>query len=234
MSGSRQAVTGRRLLAVLVAWPVGAALLVALTILGLRLGARAWAVRHVVDVLAVELLEVYVALVAALVLVFRPRGIRERLGFRYTGLGGVALAVGTWLAAGFCGLLLTAAARPLLGPPQDNARRVLALGSDPLFVGIVAFVVCLVAPFAEELLFRGALLGWLLGRTPAAVAIGLSAAVFAAVHLIPALLPFLFALGIATGFLRWRTGSTFNSFVAHACQNTFATVATLYLLHAAR
>jgi uncharacterized protein len=227
-------ISGRRLLAALVAWLVGAALLLGLTVLVLRLVVRSWTVRHVADALAIQMLEVYVALVLALVLVFGVRGIRDRLGFRYTGPGGVALAIGTWLVAGFAGLLLNAAAQPLLGPPQDNARRVLTMASDPLFIGIVTFVVCLLAPFAEELLFRGLLLGWLLGRMPAAVAIGVTAALFAAVHLTPALLPFLFTLGIATGYLRWRTGSTFNSFVAHASQNTFATLATLAVLHASR
>ena len=88
---------------------------------------------------------------------------------------------------------------------------------------------CVIGPVCEELLFRGALYGWLRRRTPALVAIPLSAAVFAAAHLIVPLLPVLFVFGLGAAWIRERTGSTLNSFAMHATQNTFA-VAVTYLL----
>jgi membrane protease YdiL (CAAX protease family) len=56
-------------------------------------------------------------------------------------------------------------------------------------VAIIVPTVCLLAPACEEMLFRGALYGWLRRRAPVALAIPVTAAVFAGVHLLPGLFP---------------------------------------------
>ncbi len=224
-------VSGRRLLLALALWIVFVAVAGGITFALLVLGARSWTRAHSADLGAILLCEAYLALLASLAVAFGgARGLRQQLGFRYTSLPDLALALGAWVTALILGLVLTGALTPLLGRPRSNAVAVLQLSFDPLFVALVVPTVCLLAPAAEELLFRGALFGWLRGRLPVPVAIGLSAATFAALHLLPPLLPFLFVFGVAAALIYQRTGSTMNSFVMHATQNSLAVVATYVAL----
>jgi membrane protease YdiL (CAAX protease family) len=81
-------------------------------------------------------------------------------------------------------------------------------------------VVAFVAPFAEELLFRGlgfSLLLPLLGRWPTIIAIGIS---FGLYHGLVEALPELALFGCALAWLRSRTGSVFPGMIAHATFNT--------------
>lgn len=230
-----EVVSGRRLLVALVSWVVLGAVLILGTTFGARLLARDWAAGHRPDLAALALAGAYVALLAALLLAFGgPAGLRDRLGFRYTSAGDVALALLVWLAAVVVGGLATKAVSPLLGQPQSNAAALLGQAFDPLFVAVVVPTVCVLAPACEELLFRGALFGWLRRRLPVAAAILLTAAIFAAAHLLPPLFPVLFVFGLGTTWVRERTGSTFNSFAMHATQNTVAVAATYALLHQGR
>src|SRR2546421_29886 len=86
------------------------------------------------------------------------------------------------------------------------------------------------APAVEELIFRGGLLGWLSGRLPFPVAALVSAALFAGAHLVPTAFAYLFVFGLATAWIVRRTGSTFNSFAMHACQNSLAVLSAYALL----
>jgi membrane protease YdiL (CAAX protease family) len=218
---------GRRVLvACLVAIGMAVAL-TGLTLLGFRSLVGAWTRHHLADALAILLLEGYLGMLIGLLAVLGPRGIRDQLAFRYTSLTHVILALVAWLVGSTTAVAVTALLVPLMGQPQSNAEQALSLGSDPFFLAVMVLTVCLVGPLAEELLFRGALLGWLLGWCPGPVAVGISAALFAGVHLIPTLLPFLFVLGVAAGLVRWLTGSTFNSLVVHVCQNTLAVALVL-------
>ncbi len=224
-------VSGRRLLVVLAGWPLGGGVLVGSTFLTLRAAAGSWAGGHPADVLAIALLEAYLALLAVLLLAFGGlAGVRDRLGFRFTSLSDLVLAGALWACGLAAGGLASALTRPLLGPARSNAVDLFASSRDPLFVGLVVPTVALLAPAAEELLFRGALFGWLRTRLPVAAAVGLSAAVFATAHLVPALLPIFFAFGVAAALVYQFTGSTFNSFAIHAAQNTLAVVAAYVVI----
>jgi CAAX protease family protein len=218
-----------------VLWPVLAAVLVLGTLLGLRAApTHAWASRHAADVAALALLEAYAALLAVLLAVFGgPEGLRDRLGFRFTAWRHVAAALVTWLFSLMVGGLLTVALAPLFGPARSNAEDVLKVGHDLLFAAIVVPTVALLAPACEELLFRGVLYGWLRARLPVSAAAAVSAAIFAALHLLPPLLPVLFVFGVATALVYERTGSTLNSFAMHATQNTVAVVASYIALSGA-
>jgi membrane protease YdiL (CAAX protease family) len=223
--------SGRRLLLTLGLWAAFSGLIVLAVVVWGRLLAHGWAVHHRADLSAILVAGVYLALLAALLLAFGgPAGIRDRLGFRYTSLADVAAAVGLWFLALIGGALLTQALTPLLGQPRSNTVDVLGQSFDPLFVALIVPTICLLAPATEELLFRGALFGWLRRWLPAAAAIPVTAGLFAGAHLLPALFPILFVFGLAATWMRERTGSTFNSFVMHATQNTFAVVATYLLL----
>lgn len=87
-----------------------------------------------------------------------------------------------------------------------------------IFVGIIA-------PFVEELVFRGAILRVLLGKFRSAwLAIFISAALFSISHGNPAQMPHAFLLGLLIGWLYKRTGSIVPGVVLHWTNNTIAYV----------
>ncbi|RME28451.1 MAG: CPBP family intramembrane metalloprotease, partial [Deltaproteobacteria bacterium] len=85
------------------------------------------------------------------------------------------------------------------------------------------FVVSVVPAFAEELLFRGAVLGLLRKRLPAWAAVLLQAVAFALLHGIAARLPYTLLLGGLFGVLVVRTGSLWPGIVAHLAHNLVST-----------
>jgi membrane protease YdiL (CAAX protease family) len=82
-----------------------------------------------------------------------------------------------------------------------------------------AFLLVLVAPVTEELLFRGIILRGLLSRHRPAVAVALSAALFTAIHLNPWQFCSAFCLGVALGWFYLRTTSVTLCIIAHAFSN---------------
>lgn len=229
---SRPTVPGRSLLLALVVAAAALAVVFLLTLFTLRLLARPWAAGHSGDVRAMFLVEAYLAILAGLLLSFGGvPGLATRLGFRFTSWRDLGLAVSVWLLAVVVGSVVTAALTPIIGRPESNAVALLRLARDPLFLALVLPTVTVLAPATEEMLFRGALLGWLWGRLPFSVAGLLSAGVFAGAHLLPAAFAYLFLFGVGAAFVVRQTRSTFNTFVMHACQNTFAVVAAYALLN---
>ena len=77
-------------------------------------------------------------------------------------------------------------------------------------------------PIAEETFFRGFILRGLANRWRVTPALIVSAAVFAALHLAPALLLPVFVTGLLLGFLYHRTGSLWPCIAVHAAQNLAA------------
>jgi len=224
-------VSGRRLLLALGLWAGLLVVVVGSTILAGRFLFQPWVAGHRADLGAILVAEAYVALLAALLLAFRgPAGLRDTLRFRFTSAVDLAVALFFWIVALFGGGLLTAALSPLLGQPQSNTVALLQQSFDPLFVVVIVPTVCLLAPFCEELLFRGVLFGWLSRYVPLPVSVVVTAAIFAGAHLLPTLFPVLFVFGLATTLIRARTDSTLNSFAMHATQNTFAVAVTYALL----
>ena len=225
-------IRGARLLLCVLLWPVVGGLAIGATLLALRLGVRDWARGHVADIGAIALLEAYLALLVALAICFGgPRGLTDRLGFRLTATWHLALAPIGWLLALFAGTLATIGLTELTHQqPQSNAADVLKISFDPLFVALVVPTVCLLAPACEELLFRGALYGWLRGRLPLVAAVVISAALFGGAHLIPPLFPYLFVFGVVAAVVYQITGSTLVTFLMHAGQNTLAVAATYYAI----
>jgi membrane protease YdiL (CAAX protease family) len=223
------AVSGGRLLAALAVWVLLTAAGLAVALFGVR-EAGPDARLHRPEALAAWALGTYVALIVILAVAFRPHGLRRRLGFHYTSTAHVGLALATWLAALIVGALAAAALSPLLGEPDMISLRTLRLSSTPLFIGLLVPAVCVVGPAGEELLFRGALFAWLRRRIPVPGAIAVSAAIFAGAHGLPSLLGPLFVFGIATAWVYQQTGSTLNTFVMHAAQNTLALVGAYAVL----
>ena len=132
------------------------------------------------------------------------------------------LAVGG-LALVLAPLLAVAALLNRIVPYQHPIIDYLNQHSDPLAIAVVVVAAIVVAPIAEEFLFRRVLQGWLetvpLPFGPAA-AIGLASLAFAAAHAGHGLawLPLL-ALGIVLGVLVRQTGSIVPAILLHALFN---------------
>lgn len=85
------------------------------------------------------------------------------------------------------------------------------------------FVVCLLAPVVEEVVFRGAILRRLFDMNINKWgAICISAALFALVHANPAQAPHAFLMGWLMGWLYMRTGSIIPAIAFHWANNTVA------------
>jgi len=137
-----------------------------------------------------------------------------------------------WIAFGIAlgGIVVAASLEPLLhaGDEQGLTPTRWESGRAAAFV-LSCLAVVLVAPFAEELLYRG--LGIrVLAFAGAPVAVLATAAVFALSHgLLAALPPLgLFALGL--GWLRVRSDSIWPSFTAHAAYNLIGVIAAIVSL----
>jgi uncharacterized protein len=218
-------VSGRRLLVTLGLWAGLAVVVLGGTLLAGRFLASGWVSGHLADLDAVLFAEGYLTLLAALLLAFGgPAGLRDRLCFRFTSAVDLAGALGAWVAAALAASFVTLALSPLLGEPPSNTATLFGQSFDPFFVAVVVPTACLLAPFCEELLFRGVLYGWLAGHLPVPVTVFVTAAVFAGAHLLPLLFPVLFVLGLALTLIRAATHSTLNSFAMHVTQNTLAAV----------
>ena len=90
-------------------------------------------------------------------------------------------------------------------------------------LALLAFSVAILTPFAEELLFRGFILGMLLKRYSAPQSIVISSLIFAIAHE-PIARVLAFGGGLLYGWVRVRTGSILPGMVAHAIWNGFITV----------
>lgn len=178
------------------------------------------------------------------------------LGFsrpRWGVLAGMGIGVGVGIAAvlvgGVVNLLTTVVFESLGYSTESRVQQEFMssltgwISEQPgLAIPAIIGVVVIFGPFAEELIFRGAIFNGLdrLGRltsnklggkergrladivvfTAAAL---VSSALFAALHLEPVLLPSLLILAVALcALFRW-SGSLLPSFVAHATFNSFAT-----------
>jgi membrane protease YdiL (CAAX protease family) len=135
----------------------------------------------------------------------------------------VALAIGAagFLAAGALMALVSAAL------PRSWVQMFDVM---PLFQGpkgeriALSLVAAIVAPFCEEVAFRGHLLSVLGARLRPGAAIGASALLFAVMHLDPVRFVAVLALGLLFGWLTWRAGSLWPAVAAHCANNAVATL----------
>jgi len=135
----------------------------------------------------------------------------------------ILAAVAGFFAAG----ALNALNRLLVGPEFADRFDVTPLFESlrsPVEMALLTIGVAILAPIGEELLFRGYLMRVLGARYGAIGALLATSALFAAVHLNPASVIALFALGLVFGLLRLWSGSILPSMVAHAIQNGTSTV----------
>jgi membrane protease YdiL (CAAX protease family) len=227
-------VGGRRLLTTIAAGALAGAVAGAATWFALR-GLVPSANAALITQLVIAV--VYATLLASFVVSFSPLQ-NPPLDLRFTSAKDLLLACLVLPGMVCSALLVYLLLSPLTGGLAAAARQILSLVTDaarlkgqPPSAWVVAIVRgCLIVPLFEEIFFRSLLFGWLRKRLATRSAIGVSAALFAAMHGYPIVMPYVFLFGLFTGWIRARTGSIFNTVVMHVLNNVLFLCVGLYLL----
>jgi membrane protease YdiL (CAAX protease family) len=208
-------ISGRQLAAGLGGAAALAAIGAGVTIPLARAIAPQWAHTEGLTVLIVA--EVYLALTAGLVIgVGGLAAARRLLALRRPEPRQLGAALAVAVAACAAGLAISMAFSPLSGGPVATLEAIVRAGSDesrmaaatPLVWALIAIRVAALTGLGEELLFRGALYGWLRRRLPVPSVIAITTVLFALEHAYyPVLLPLVLSFGLAAGWVRHRTGT---------------------------
>lgn len=176
----------------------------------------------------------YAVVSTALLMFLSSRGIspRDAFGLRFT--PGLTRALGV-------GVLAIAATYPIVLASEQVARFFDRSVSDgdglvqfltgPLTPGAratVALLAVVVAPFTEELVFRGFLYGVLRRSFGSISAMTATALLFAAIHLNLPAMPAYFLLAVGLTLAYERTGSLWTPILMHALFNATSLVIVLY------
>lgn len=87
------------------------------------------------------------------------------------------------------------------------------------------FAIALLAPVFEEILFRGAIQGYLMKKwTNPWWGIVVASLIFGTIHGNPVQIPFAFITGLVLGWVYYRTGSLLPGIVMHFVNNSFSVV----------
>lgn len=142
----------------------------------------------------------------------------------FTGLGGAVLM---WLAV----MVVGAVEATIFGkPPEQNAIRLFQNSQPGLWLDVMAIVAVTLAPFVEELVFRGFVFN-ALWRYPFVISATISGLIFGAAHGQAAGILPLAAGGIVLAAVYARTGSLWASMITHGSFNAI-TLALLLLSQA--
>ena len=90
-----------------------------------------------------------------------------------------------------------------------------------------ALTISIFAPLLEEVLFRGAIQGYMMRYFKPWVAIICSALVFGIVHMNPVQVVYATCLGVIFGWIYYRTGSLLPVILGHVLNNSIATILTI-------
>jgi membrane protease YdiL (CAAX protease family) len=170
----------------------------------------------------------------ALIVVWASQSARRRLslGLRFdsSDLVGFPIGVGFQIAASIALLPIVYWVFDGEGPTQEVIES--AAGLSGIDIALMAVGVGVLAPISEELVFRGALLRALIVRRGESFATYVSAAVFAAIHLLDPnawlVVPVLFVLGVVLAKQATATGRLARPILTHAGFNLLA-VAALFV-----
>lgn len=180
--------------------------------------------------LALLLFQALVMLGAIWALVLARHGLRwADLGLRPTERRWFARAVVIAVVLMPVVALVNSLVPRLVGEEFQNPQIFAIAPSGFSWFGLVSMTVMAgaIAPFAEEVAFRGVLYPWLRGRLGVPGAVLASALGFAALHGVPALVPALTVIGVALALVYERSGSLWPAVVTHGVFNTIM-IAALY------
>ena len=103
----------------------------------------------------------------------------------------------------------------------------------PLSTYATLFAAVFIAPFCEEVFFRGFVFPGLRHGMPLVWAIIISSLLFGVAHADPGSFPVLFVIGLALAFLRWRTQSLWPCIMLHILNNGIAAVVIVLTMQGA-
>lgn len=151
----------------------------------------------------------------------RARSTFEALGFKSFALGNAL----SWVILFFFAVLITNVLYQILIttlhlPLQTNDQVILQQAKNaPLTTYATLIASVLVAPFCEEIFFRGFVFPGLSREMPLGWAIVLSSLIFAVAHADAGSFVVLFVIGLALAFLRWHTRSIWPGMLLHLLNN---------------
>ncbi len=179
-------------------------------------------------------LVVYYAALAGFVLwLLRRKDVRVRDAFALGPIRAVealwipATVAGVWLVFMMYGIVTRAVG---WGAPEAAASDLVEVfGPGATGLAVAVLLVVVVGPVVEEALFRGILLDSVAPFAGRAVAVIVSAVVFAGFHFLVWRLFPLIVLGIALGWIRTATGSLWSAILVHSMYNGVAVAAAFYV-----
>lgn len=136
----------------------------------------------------------------------------------------LALGVGAGLLLVLVADIVTAGQAKVVGPHPEAVAEILKTHKGAVNFLFDFASVGVIAPFAEELLFRGVIFAGLAQRLPLGWAAAVSGLIFGAAHLDPWSIVPLAIVGTGLALLYRRTGSLWPNIIAHATFNTFSLV----------
>ncbi|HLX56855.1 MAG TPA: type II CAAX endopeptidase family protein [Ktedonobacteraceae bacterium] len=164
----------------------------------------------------------------------RPRAglVFDALGFRKTSLRRAAFWIfGLILAIFAVNLLYSAVITTFHLNLQTNDQVILAHSKqEPLTTYATLFAAVFIAPFCEEIFFRGFVFPGLRRGMPVGPAIVVSSLLFAIAHADPGSFAVLFIIGLALAFIRWRSNSIWPCMFLHMLNNGIGAVSILLVM----
>jgi CAAX protease family protein len=114
---------------------------------------------------------------------------------------------------------------------QTNDQVILARSQqEPITTYATLFAAVFIAPFCEEVFFRGFVFPGLLRKMPVALAIVTSSLLFAVAHADVGSFAVLLAIGLLLAIVRWRTGSIWPGMILHMLNNGIGAVSILLVM----
>ena len=162
----------------------------------------------------------------------RARRVFNALGFRKVPLRRAAYWIfGLMLAIFAVNFLYSAIITFFHLNLQTNDQVILAHSKqEPITTYATLFAAVFIAPFCEEIFFRGFVFPGLRLRMPVGAAIVVSSLLFAIAHADPGSCPVLLIIGLALAFVRWRTASIWPGMFLHMLNNGIGAVSILLVM----
>lgn len=182
-------------------------------------------------VLASIFLWVFIVGVPVVATRLKGNGLQRDLGLRFEWRDLAAFPLGVLLQALVVPLLYWPILRLLDQTPDDvgNEARELTDAASGGGIAVLVVVVCIGAPFAEELFYRGLLLRAVEKRWTLVVAVAASTIVFGVAHFQGIQLPALLLFGLVAGLLAARTGRLGPAILCHVGFNAWTLFQLLVL-----
>lgn len=89
--------------------------------------------------------------------------------------------------------------------------------------GALIVLMCVFPALVEETAFRGLVQHWLMTALTPWRAVALAAALFTILHFTIISAPYIFAVGVLLGWIRWKTGSLYPAMLVHFLHNLVVT-----------